>query len=230
MNYFYVYLITEISTGKKYIGSRQSQIDPLIDISIYKSSSKILKEKIKSSSTDFNYKILSLHQNRKDAYDEERRLQLLYNVVNDESYYNKSIQYDKFTTLGITTVKDKDGRRYIVSTNDEKYISGEYVHVLKGYKFSDEYKRNMSLATSGSKNGFYGKTHSEKTKSKIAKKNSINFSGNKNPNAKCVSIDGTVYDMLKSACAHLKITKSVMIHRLNSDDQKWKNWFYVTHK
>ena len=38
--YNYVYQITEISTGKKYIGSRGSMIEPNKDIKKYKSSSR----------------------------------------------------------------------------------------------------------------------------------------------------------------------------------------------
>ena len=65
----------------------------------------------------------------------------------------------------------------------------------KGYKHTDEWKRNQSIKMSGKNNPFYGKHHSEETKQKISIKNSnpplerrkkisehhADFSGENNP-------------------------------------------------
>ena len=36
-----------------------------------------------------------------------------------------------------TTVKDKDGNSFVVSTNDERFLSGELVGITKGQSFQD---------------------------------------------------------------------------------------------
>ena len=49
-----------------------------------------------------------------------------------------------------------------------------------GFVMSDEHKQKISDATSGKRNPFYGKKHTEKTKRKMVK-NHADFTGKKNP-------------------------------------------------
>lgn len=41
---------------------------------------------------------------------------------------------EKFGTLGLTTVIDKNGNRFSVATDDPRYLSGELTHFMKGRK------------------------------------------------------------------------------------------------
>ncbi len=133
--YNYVYQITEISTGTKYIGSRGSTTEPNKDIKKYKSSStdKQFKLNQKLNPLNYWYEILSYHETREDANIEESRLHDMYNVGCSDTYFNKSNQTKNgFTTEGKVTVIDKDGTIMQVSTTDERYINGELIGVAAG--------------------------------------------------------------------------------------------------
>lgn len=90
----YVYLITEISTGMKYIGVRSCRCDPKDDLGIkYRSSSsnKQFINRQKSNPSDYKYEIISTFDTRKEANQEELRLLEKYDVENNPSFYpNKS--------------------------------------------------------------------------------------------------------------------------------------------
>ena len=134
MNKFsYVYQITEISTNKKYIGSRGTSNSNLLDdLKKYKSSSLELKEKQTLNPNDFYYEILSVHNSRDEAYVEEERLHNLYNVKNDDEFYNKcNHNSSKFNISGRVTVKDEYGNTSSVNINDHRYLSGELVSIAK---------------------------------------------------------------------------------------------------
>ena len=133
--YNYVYQITELSTGKKYIGSRGSTIDPNKDIRKYKSSSKDKQFKLNQNLNPLNYwyEILSYHETREYANIEESRLHELYNVGRNDIYLNKSKQTKNgFSTAGKITVVDKNGNTMQVSINDERYLNGDLIGVASG--------------------------------------------------------------------------------------------------
>jgi group I intron endonuclease len=91
----------------------------------------------------------------------------------------------------------------------------------KGYVFSEEHKKNISLNhhdTNGEKNPFYGKTHTEESRKKISKnhakvpwlggKTSGSFKqGKEHPNSKQITINGVLYESISLAC------KSLNLHR-----------------
>lgn len=128
--FYYVYLITEISTGLKYIGSRGTAKPNLIlDLMHYRSSSKNneFRKKQVDNQSDFKYEILSTHDSRYDAIIEESRLHELYNVSNNDDYYNISNQTTTgFSTYGKVCVKDENNNNILVSKTDPRYISGEF--------------------------------------------------------------------------------------------------------
>ena len=135
--YNYVYQITEISTGTKYIGSRGTKMnDPLLDIKKYKSSTKnnCFKINQKNNPLNYYYEILSYHKTREEATLEEIRLHAIYDVKCNPKYYNMSNQTSTgFSTCGKTTVKDINNNTLLVSIDDPRYLSGELVGVTKGH-------------------------------------------------------------------------------------------------
>jgi hypothetical protein len=52
---------------------------------------------------------------------------------------------------GMVVVRDSHNATHRVSVNDPKYLSGEFAHHLKGQKFSDQAKQNISNGHKGHK-------------------------------------------------------------------------------
>ena len=61
--------------------------------------------------------------------------------------------------LGKLAVKDSEGKRFLVNTNDERYLSGELTAINKGKKFNADFSKKISETrilnglSKGSKNG-----------------------------------------------------------------------------
>lgn len=84
-----------------------------------------------------------------------------------------------------------------------------------GMKHSDESKDKMRIAHSGDKNHFYGKSHSEETKSLMRSK------------CKCkkpCEIEGIVYDSIKEASRSLDVSKKIITTRIKSNNPKWSEY------
>ena len=133
--YNYVYQITELSTGMKYIGSRGCKIDDVYkDLKKYKSSTtnKCFKISQKLNPLNYHYEILSYHTTREEANLAECDLHDLYNVKANSFFYNKCNQTTSgFDVAGFTTVKDKNGNTFMVSCNDDRLKTGELVSIVK---------------------------------------------------------------------------------------------------
>ena len=100
--FHYVYQITEISTNKKYIGSRTSKIDPSLDLGLKYFSSSSNAEFIKNQKENpikFEYKILSIFETKEEAINEEIRLHNLYDVGRNLEFYNVSVLFRKFLIM-----------------------------------------------------------------------------------------------------------------------------------
>ena len=134
--FHYTYQITELSSNKKYIGVRTSNIDPIYDIGVkYFSSSidKSFKDRQKQNPADYKYEVLSIHETREDASSEEARLHELYNVARSNDFYNKhNSATNIFDTLNKMVAKDASGNTFIIDKNDPRYLSGELVGSTKG--------------------------------------------------------------------------------------------------
>ena len=120
------------------------------DLKKYKSSSLELKEKQTLNPNDFYYEILSVHNSRDEAYVEEERLHNLYNVKNDDEFYNKcNHNSSKFNIAGRVTVKDEFGNTSSVNIDDDKYLSQELVPIAKNkLNIIDEYGNKKQIDVS----------------------------------------------------------------------------------
>lgn len=136
VKHHYVYTIIEKSTGKKYIGVRSSELSPIEDLGKCYFSSSTNKKFIsnqKNNPDDYEYIINSIHENRNEANDEEIKLHELYNVSSSDDFYNKSkATSSSFSTIGNVTAKDSKGNTVLLSKTDERYLSGEFVHMSTG--------------------------------------------------------------------------------------------------
>ena len=151
----------------------------------------------------FEVKILSYHNSRIEALEEELRIQIINDVVKSTDYFNESLasingyfghdvsgknhpqygkklseeQKNKFTFKGRT--QSIESRRKISESNKGKKLSEETKEKISqkhiGYKYSDETKLKMAESKIGNKNSFYGKKHSEETKNKNSNKMKQNY-------------------------------------------------------
>lgn len=213
--FHYTYQIVELSTNKKYIGVRSSDIEPHLDIGhIYFSSPSDIKfiKRQKEFPNDYEYIVLSIHESREDANKEEMYLHEKYDVASSINFYNKvnsgSINFNK---LGMVVVRDKDDNIFQVSINDPRYLSGDLVHNMVGKKLTNEHKQNISKASSGERNGFYGKTQSEYCK---------------NSASNIYEIDGIIYRSRKEVSIKYGVSNKTVANRCNSD--RWPTWILVT--
>ena len=134
--YNYVYQITELSSGLRYIGSRGTNLeDAYKDLKKYQSTSgnKCFKINQKLNRLNYHYEILSYHSTRREATIEEARLHALYDVKRNKKYINDANQTaNGFDVSGKTLVKDKDGNIHFVNCDDSRYTSGAFVGISKG--------------------------------------------------------------------------------------------------
>jgi len=75
----------------------------------------------------------------------------------------------------------------------------------------------------GMNNPFYGKTHSDETKNRLSESRK----GKKPTNIRKVKIDGTIYESLSDASKKLDIGSPLIIYRIKSKNEKYKNYEYI---
>jgi hypothetical protein len=116
----------------------------------------------------FITKIISIHNSRKQAYEHEKYLHDLFDVINNTSFINKSKANGSGRFGGGFKGKQhtEEHRLYI----KEKYI-GRDTYWLKNKKRPDH-----SKIMTGAQNPMFGKKHNHKTKQIISSKNKGNKS------------------------------------------------------
>lgn len=65
-------------------------------------------------------------------------------LINKDDFDDKlHVISDNHFQKGKVLVKDADGQKYFVDVNDERYLSGELLHISCGYKFTDEQRHKL---------------------------------------------------------------------------------------
>lgn len=169
---------------KYYIGSKSNCT--IIDGKIYdkknkkpylgSAKDKSLKESIKSG-CNYVVHILGTFSSYEEALVHERIIHIQNDVVASSAFFNRSIATENnFTNNGYATYKHiKTGKTVRLPRNHPDVISGMWVGATKGNKLHEDVKRK--IGRSGKDNSFYGKTHTEESKAKAAKKISIVHKG-----------------------------------------------------
>lgn len=81
----------------------------------------------------------------------------------------------------------------------------------------------------GESNPFFGRRHSEETKQRISavKKTAYQENGQLPPNSRQVNVNGVVYESLSEAARQIGISAPLMLHRLQSRNEKYAGYNYV---
>lgn len=123
--YRYIYKLIHIKTGEYYIGSRTSNVHPTLDG--YMGSMKTWK-------TDKHNLLKEIIKEGFNSIDDllEYEAFIIEQCIEDPLNRNYSIPKKGFRTNGMVTVKDENNITFLVSVNDERYLSGELVPAIRG--------------------------------------------------------------------------------------------------
>lgn len=139
----YVYVTHNNINGKKYLGKHNGKN------SNYLGSGKLLKRAIaKYGKEHFRLEIIQDNLTENEAYLLENKLSIEWNVTHDKSWYNL-----KDGGLGFSSGEHHPMFRIPKSEEHRKKLS----EANKGFKVSDQTKKKISIAVSGTKNPMYGK-------------------------------------------------------------------------
>lgn len=126
--YHYFYKITNNTNNHYYYGVHNT--DNLDDG--YMGSGKRLQYAYKKYGIEnFTKEILKMFPTSEEAFSYEAEV-VTEELVKDDTCYNCELGGVFIDTTGFVPVKDKDGNRFLVDVEDERYKNGEFVGVTKG--------------------------------------------------------------------------------------------------
>lgn len=167
MKQYYVYLVTNLINGKKYIGQHYGELDD----SYLGSGIHILHAIKQYGKENFSKEILKICKNQEELDQEEVRLIKEYNAVFDDNFYNIAEGgHGGNPCLGLTEEQELERRRKISEAmKGEKnpfYGKGfkKEEHPMWGRHHTEEAKEKMRQAK-------LGKTLTEEHKKKISQNN-----------------------------------------------------------
>jgi len=109
-----------------------------------------------------------------------------------------------------TKIKMSESAKKKIFTDEHKKNIGLAVKKRGGIKHTDETKKKLSIVKTGIKNEQHSK-----------------FMVDNNPKAQSVSIEDIIYLTIKDASEKLNLPRHIVKNRLNTNNQKYKNWFKI---
>jgi hypothetical protein len=198
--YHIIYKVTNLINGKIYIGKHSTNN---IHDNYLGSGTALLSAVDKYGKENFKKEILSYHSTSEEALIEEALLVTpdfilrsdTYNIVvgggGCKDYYieSRSAKISKHAKNKVV-VKDENGNTYKVDVNDQRYVSGELIHISKhvhkhksfeeiyGEETATKLRNNISKCMkerlrknppTKDKNGMFNKKHTKSTREKISR-------------------------------------------------------------
>jgi hypothetical protein len=137
--YHYFYKITNNLNGHFYYGVHNTNN---LNDGYMGSGTRLHYAYKKYGIENFTKEILKFFDTSKEAFEYESEV-VNEDLIKDDNCYNIKQGGEGWQTIGLITVKDKDGNCFDVQKDDPRYLSGELVGVTKG------------LITAKDKNGNY---------------------------------------------------------------------------
>ena len=171
--------------GKQYYGYRYSnKVSPSEDLwKVYFTSSKLIKELREQVCDDSQFvaTVDKVFETAADARAYEEKYLTENNCVESDDWLNRvnyghKWHYRPETEEELRVVSERMKKYYEenphpwTGKNHSEETKKKICAIRTGTKATEEAKRNMSAAQSGSGNGMYGRKHSEETKEKIREK------------------------------------------------------------
>ena len=148
--YNYFYKITNLINGHYYYGVHSTNA---LDDGYMGSGLRMHKAYEKYGLENFKKEILKFFDTEKDMYEYEKTI-VNEELVKDRNCYNIQQGGKTFNTSGLFCAKNKDGKCFLMSIDDEAYINGEISGNWKGLHHTKESraKTRKSMAKPNSKN------------------------------------------------------------------------------
>jgi len=141
----YVYIIEEISTGIRYIGSsRRKGCHPSHILTRYFTSSESVKQKIKQNGPDsFRVVYIEIVESPDAAVEKEMQLIIDLDAINSSNYYNMSLQHTKWHVANFVWITDGIKEQYLHKDCEipEGWRLGRKPSKTKGIKTNKKYKK-----------------------------------------------------------------------------------------
>lgn len=154
MKYYYIYLTTNLISGKQYIGQHYGELDDS-----YLGSGTYCKNAIKKyGKQNFKKEILEICENYDELNKAEQKWIEKFNAVKDSHFYNIASGGSNSNPLAGLTEEQRKQRSKKLS----EYVKGEKnyfynkhykkeQHPMWNHHYSEESKKKMSLAKQGNK-------------------------------------------------------------------------------
>lgn len=183
--YGYIYLTTNLTNNRKYIGQRKWNDITTIDEDQYLGSGLILKQAIKNLGRDFFIKEIICICETKEELDEKEKFYISkYNAVNDNTFYNiHEGGTGGFTRAGYSEEEFRESMRKTHLKSIGRKLSPEHIEKIRqsstGRKKSPEEIEKMRERMTGKNNPMYGRKMSEENKRKLIESHNGFFAYNK---------------------------------------------------